>query len=205
MLLEPLAADLKEISGNPVLLFTGHSAGGAIASLLYAHIASVRYSPLSCATKAFSRIHCIIFGCPPVSKYPLPYPRKINSLFLNFLNEGDPITRADRGFLAKKCAWLRPHGHSTIEPSQSKSRLFLNSGTIVLLRKVKDQSSRLGSTIIQEIDNDGLERRNTLLLAAHTIAVYKERVNRLSSPVRFSERRDAKRKAAIVIFSLLYI
>ncbi|KAL8823927.1 MAG: hypothetical protein Q9191_005433, partial [Dirinaria sp. TL-2023a] len=82
------------------LLITGHSAGGAVASLLYAHMHSTSISSeLTLLTNCFKRIHCLTFGAPPVSLLPLTKPtteRVRKSLFLSFINEGDPVPRADK-------------------------------------------------------------------------------------------------------------
>ena len=50
----------------------------------------------------FKRIHCITFGAPPVSLLPLSKPPKLRykkSLFLSFINEGDPVPRADKAYV----------------------------------------------------------------------------------------------------------
>jgi hypothetical protein len=85
---------------NASLLITGHSAGGAVASLLYAHMMNTELqSELSYLTGFFKRVHCITFGAPPISLLPLQKPhdqRHKKSLFYSFINEGDPVPRADR-------------------------------------------------------------------------------------------------------------
>ncbi|TGJ88091.1 hypothetical protein E0Z10_g631 [Xylaria hypoxylon] len=87
------------------LLITGHSAGGAIASLLYMHMlatSKASSSELNLLTGCFKRIHCITFGSPPVSLFPLqtPHRRELRkSLFCSFINEGDPVTRADKAYV----------------------------------------------------------------------------------------------------------
>lgn len=82
------------------LLITGHSAGGAVAALLYSHMMSSNvHSELSHLTSFFKRVHCITFGAPPVSLLPLQRPnekRHRKSLFYSFINEGDPVPRADK-------------------------------------------------------------------------------------------------------------
>ncbi|KAF2751532.1 alpha/beta-hydrolase [Sporormia fimetaria CBS 119925] len=82
------------------LLLTGHSAGGAVASLLYAHMMSKEVqSELTYLTSFFKRVHCITFGTPPISLLPLQRPnewRHRKSLFYTFINEGDPVPRADK-------------------------------------------------------------------------------------------------------------
>ncbi|KAI0859251.1 Alpha/Beta hydrolase protein [Xylaria cubensis] len=87
------------------LLITGHSAGGAIASLLYMHMlatSKASSSELNLLTGCFRRIHCITFGSPPVSLLPLQTPQRHElrkSLFYSFINEGDPVTRADKAYV----------------------------------------------------------------------------------------------------------
>ncbi len=59
-------------------------------------------SELTPLATTFKRIHCVTFGAPPVSLLPLtkpsaPHLRK--SLFLSFVNEGDPVTRADKAYV----------------------------------------------------------------------------------------------------------
>ncbi|KAF2232684.1 alpha/beta-hydrolase [Viridothelium virens] len=91
------------------LLICGHSAGGAVAALLFCHMLSsippkelvepelVELAPF------FHRIHCVTFGAPPVSLLPLQKPRGDRwkkSLFFSFINEGDPVVRADKQVVA---------------------------------------------------------------------------------------------------------
>ena len=50
----------------------------------------------------FKRVHCITFGTPPISLLPLQKPtehRLRNSLFISFINEGDPVPRADKAYV----------------------------------------------------------------------------------------------------------
>ena len=85
---------------RPMLIFTGHSAGGAIASLLYAHIlnAPEPLTPLSSLRDRFATIHCLTFGAPPVTT---PALRQLGprSQFLAFVNEGDPVPRCDQKYI----------------------------------------------------------------------------------------------------------
>lgn len=106
-MIKPVADRLRVLlQENPArsncsLLITGHSAGGAVAALLYAHMMSTKVeSDLNYLTGFFKRVHCITFGAPPVSIYPLQKPsdkRHRKSLFYSFINEGDPVPRADKG------------------------------------------------------------------------------------------------------------
>jgi hypothetical protein len=108
-MIKPVAERLKVLlQENPArsncsLLITGHSAGGAVAALLYGHMMSTKInSELNYLTSFFKRVHCVTFGAPPVSLHPLKKPddkRHRKSLFYAFINEGDPIPRADKGVL----------------------------------------------------------------------------------------------------------
>jgi len=121
-MIKPVATRLRSLleedpsRSNCSLIMTGHSAGGAVAILLYAHLmasAEGLKSELNVLTgckcpmgelkyvdpdnngynKGFKRIHCITFGAPPVSLLPIVKsnnPRYRKSLFLSFINEGDP-------------------------------------------------------------------------------------------------------------------
>ncbi|CAG8108769.1 unnamed protein product [Penicillium nalgiovense] len=86
------------------LVFTGHSAGGAVASLLYLHLLSespVVESELTHLRGCFKHVHCVTFGAPPISLHPLqpsPTARASKSIFFAFINEGDPVSRADKGY-----------------------------------------------------------------------------------------------------------
>lgn len=102
----PVAERLRNLlQDNPArsncsLLITGHSAGGAVAALLYAHMMSdLVQSELSYLTGFFKRVHCITFGAPPITLLPLTPSadkRHRKSLFYSFINEGDPVPRADK-------------------------------------------------------------------------------------------------------------
>lgn len=111
-MIKPVAARLRQLlqedpgRASYSLLITGHSAGGAVAALLYAHMLSASreaQSELNSLTGCFRRVHCVTFGAPPVSLLPLQKPegrqdlRK--SIFLSFVNEGDPVARADKAYV----------------------------------------------------------------------------------------------------------
>ena len=107
--MKPVAARLRSLleedpsRSSCSLLITGHSAGGAVATLLYAHmLAEKAKSELNTLTNRFKRIHCVTFGTPPISLLPLTKPptlRHKKSLFLSFINEGDPVPRADKAYV----------------------------------------------------------------------------------------------------------
>jgi len=76
-----------------------------VAALLYSHMMSTSsdaQSELNILTGCFKRIHCVTFGAPPVSLLPLTKPTEPSlrkSIFLSFINEGDPIPRADKDYV----------------------------------------------------------------------------------------------------------
>jgi hypothetical protein len=110
-MIKPVASRLRHLleedpgRSKCSLLITGHSAGGAVAALLYSHMLSTTReaeSELNILTGFFKRIHCISFGAPPVSLLPLATPNTPalrKSLFLSFVNEGDPVPRADKAYV----------------------------------------------------------------------------------------------------------
>ncbi|KAL1847162.1 dihydroxy-acid dehydratase ilv3 [Paecilomyces lecythidis] len=108
-MVRPVADRLKSLlqedpsRASSSLLITGHSAGGAVASLLYCHMLSETVqSELQDMQGFFKRVHCITFGPPPVSLLPLEKPASRQyrkSLFFSFINEGDPVSRADKAYV----------------------------------------------------------------------------------------------------------
>lgn len=94
-------------SEKPSLLFTGHSAGGAVAALLYSHMVSTSVnSKLTALASQFPSINCITFGAPPLTITPLPRPDIGSGVFLAFANEGDPVLRLSNAAYFKTLAKL---------------------------------------------------------------------------------------------------
>jgi Lipase (class 3) len=110
-MIKPVASRLRHLleedprRSSCSLLITGHSAGGAVASLIYSHMLATTpetSSELNTLTGCFRRIHCVTFGAPPVSLLPLSKPTDPalkKSLFLSFVNEGDPVARAEKAYV----------------------------------------------------------------------------------------------------------
>ena len=108
-MIKPVASRLRSLlEEDPArsscsLLITGHSAGGAVANLLYAHMLAEKVkSELNILTSCFKRVHCLTFGTPPISLLPITKPptlRYKKSLFLSFINEGDPVPRANKAYV----------------------------------------------------------------------------------------------------------
>ena len=110
-MIKPVAARLRGLlaenprRGSYSLVITGHSAGGAVASLLFSHMLSQHVqSELTVLTGHFKRVHCVTFGAPPISLLALNKPvsqeRRLHKyMFFSFINEGDPVTRADKAYV----------------------------------------------------------------------------------------------------------
>lgn len=152
-MVKPVAARLRQLlkdnpgRSNYSLLITGHSAGGAVAALLYAHMHSgskPARSELSLLAGRFKRIHCVTFGSPPVSLLPLSKPASPGfrkSVFMAFINEGDPVARADKAYVKSLVELLAapdpkaPRSKSAPPPADAKvlkkekSRLMLLSSS----------------------------------------------------------------------------
>ncbi|PSK51683.1 Protein phosphatase 2C 4 [Elsinoe australis] len=118
-MVRPVAARLRQLLEqdpgrcNSSLLITGHSAGGAVAALLYAHMLSQNVeSELTILTNVFRRVHCVTFGAPPVSLLPLGKPdveRYRKWCFFGVVNQGDLVTRASKEYVASLARlWLAP-------------------------------------------------------------------------------------------------
>jgi hypothetical protein len=111
------------------LVLTGHSAGGAVASLLYLHMISESpavQSELTYLRGCFRHIHCVTFGAPPISLRPLQASSaalRSKSLFFAFINEGDPVSRADKGyFLSLLDLYVSPAPGSMLAPYDRKKQ-----------------------------------------------------------------------------------
>lgn len=133
-MIKPVAARLRTLlAENPSrsassLLITGHSAGAAVAQLLYAHMLSKSVdSELNYLAGFFKRVHCVTFGAPPVTLLPLTTPKsKQNrkSLFFTFVNEGDPVSRADKSVMK---SLLKLYASPSPTPGPSKRPITWNN------------------------------------------------------------------------------
>ncbi|KAG8531430.1 uncharacterized protein KY384_003059 [Bacidia gigantensis] len=150
-MMKPVAARLRSLlEENPArstcsLLMTGHSAGGAIATLLYAHMLAETEgarSELNILTGAFRRIHCLTFGTPPISLLPLEKPsaeRYKKSLFFSFINEGDPVPRADPAYIG---SLLRLYA----SPAPEKGKRIALPDIKLLRKRQQDKAKKLPLT-----------------------------------------------------------
>lgn len=154
-MIKPVAARLRQLlqedpgRASYSLLITGHSAGGAVAALLYAHMLSESrqaQSELSSLTSCFRRVHCVTFGAPPVSLLPLQKPEGARavelrkSIFLSFVNEGDPVARADKAYVRSLLELFATPAPAT--SSSSAAGLAKPPSKIALLECPKQKASK---------------------------------------------------------------
>ena len=131
-MIKPVAARLRQLlEENPArstcsLLMTGHSAGGAVATLLFAHMLAEQVSSeLSILAGCFKRIHCLTFGAPPVTLLPLRKTageRNRKSLFMSFINEGDPVPRADPSYVRSLLRLYASPAPATVNLAKSAAK-----------------------------------------------------------------------------------
>ncbi|KAK5001044.1 hypothetical protein LTR66_000176 [Elasticomyces elasticus] len=215
-MVKPVAARLRQLleenpsRSNCSLLITGHSAGGAVASLLYMHmLAETVVSELTVLTNCFKRVHCVMFGAPPVSLLPLQKsssPRHKKSIFFSFVNQGDPVVRADKEYvksILRLYALPAPNEPSTsnssctilAKPNHKSPRVdaslpppvwklppatLSNAGRLVLLR---ERSGKVGLENIEACCTTDEELRGVVFgdPVMHMMKVYAARIERLAT------------------------
>ncbi|KAL2819822.1 Alpha/Beta hydrolase protein [Aspergillus granulosus] len=130
-------AGIESTNGGIQLLFTGHSAGGAVASLLYAHMMSKNPSALTDLSPKFTSIGCIVFGTPPVSNPALGPPSE-DSTFLSIINEGDPVPRIDKDYI-ESLLMIYLCTEPTVAMQWDLPQMLLNNAGTVLFMKDDEQ------------------------------------------------------------------
>ncbi|QIW99056.1 hypothetical protein AMS68_004574 [Peltaster fructicola] len=209
-MVSPVAARLRQLlEQDPSrtassLLITGHSAGGAVAALLYAHMLSQTVeSELHTLTGCFKRVHCVTFGAPPLTLLPLAKPSRVSSkksIFMSFVNEGDPIARAEKAYVVSLARVLAVSAPNLEKPKRSPKKLstlfsksaqpapvapywpvpsatLSNAGRTIVIR---DKPGSIGS--LQAVSTTDEQLRNVLFgdPAMHSMSLYKERIDQLA-------------------------
>lgn len=198
-MVKPIAARLRGLlEENPSrascsLVITGHSAGGAVASLLYAHMmatSSSARSELNILTGCFKRVHCVTFGAPPISLLPLGKPndrRLQKSIFLSFVNEGDPVARAEKAYvlsLVQLLAAPAPKKTAFGQVWRVPEGTLCCAGRIVILRiPERNAKGRMGTEedVTANVVTDA-QLRGVIWgdMPCHAMSVYADRVERLA-------------------------
>ncbi|KAL2759142.1 hypothetical protein ACRALDRAFT_208194 [Sodiomyces alcalophilus JCM 7366] len=187
-MVRPVATRLRQLltedpsRAGHSLVITGHSAGGAVATLLYCHMLSsspAADSDLRQLAGRFRRVHCVVFGTPPISLLPLTTPDRPEfrkSLFLSFLNQGDPVARADKAYIKSLLDLLATPAPRKKDKEDDKSRpapiwrvppcTLSSAGTIVVLRSGPPEirgdkrtvGDRLKEGVVAQTTTDGALR-----------------------------------------------
>lgn len=182
-MIRPVAARLRQLlredprRSSYNLMLTGHSAGGAVAALLYSHMlaeTAEAESELNALSSCFKRIHCVTFGAPPVSLLPLAKPDRPNlrnSVFLSFINEGDPVVRADKAYVRSLLELLaspppkKPKSSSKSRKSHSRPPppvwnvppcTLSNAGRLVILRTGDPRAKPKDRKTVRERIDEGV-------------------------------------------------
>ncbi|KAF8459250.1 Alpha/Beta hydrolase protein, partial [Kalaharituber pfeilii] len=194
---------IKEFNTHNVL-FTGHSAGGAVASLLFTHFLSISHRDYKNI-----KFSLVTFGAPPVTSpdiTPLLLRSKVHrGTFLAICNEYDPVPRADSEYIRSLLDLHRSaYGLPPLpEPNKATSSTAISQCMDSIRRRVTSTGEwilptpvlhPLGRLIIlkdRNADGDGMdlytyevkgERFEKLLfvkVAAHRRGVYLENVERV--------------------------
>ncbi|KAL4741116.1 Alpha/Beta hydrolase protein [Aspergillus similis] len=171
----------RDTKSNVQLLFTGHSAGGAVASLLYSHMVSHNSSSLADLKSRFVTIDCIVFGSPPVSR-PALTAYGPSSTFLSIINEGDPVPRLDKDFIESLLTiYLSPM--PTLPVTWDLPPMLLdNAGTILLLKDGEQGLCAVSDDIDQKRIRNVLETTVSGNPRAHKMDMYLWKLGLIKNP-----------------------
>lgn len=180
---EQLTSFLKGSDGRDIeLIFTGHSAGGAVAALLFSQFLTSQHLG---TWPTNVRASCITFGAPPSFSTEVTriLERHVNQavrpgLMLAFAVEGDPVPRMDAEY-SKELVRLYHEASGSRYPAPSKGDgnfkppplLLHRLGQLVMLSDAAQLSDEVDLTawILTE---DNLSRRLWANLFAHKMTQY---------------------------------
>jgi len=165
----------NEFAKRPVLVFTSHSAGGVVATMLYAHMLKVPNSILTPFMDNFATYLCITFGAPPITFPPLNFFFARSTLIL-FVNEGDPIPKCDREYVNSLLRlWVSPMPKGEVEWPLPEPVLE-NSGAVIGIPKATDEEGCSVFVMMDESGEDRLEARIFGDPKAHKMDLYLRKV-----------------------------
>ncbi len=181
------------------ILFTGHSAGGAIAQIFYAmsfsqdtglsrarageHY-SLSFESCKLNMPGVNEMHCITFGAPPIANFPM-HALAESSLFLSILNEGDPVALAQEDYFKalisvyvlspEELATKYPNGFAVPSPI-----LRVSCTCIVLRDNDPDDMDEDGFDAVEVAAQD-VEKTLFGYPFVHLMSVYSARVEQLAA------------------------
>ncbi|KAM5488066.1 hypothetical protein MaudMau93_004263 [Microsporum audouinii] len=130
------------------ILFTGHSAGGAVASLLYLRHISNQIP----ASNPGICLSCITFGAPPVVDSPAlafhPQHEQSGGVCINFINEFDMVSRADHPYIICLVNLLRSlHGMPPFGSDEGNVHVAPAPEVLNPETKASDSANLLGENV----------------------------------------------------------
>ncbi|KAF2737723.1 alpha/beta-hydrolase [Polyplosphaeria fusca] len=172
------------------VLLTGHSAGGAVASLFFLHMLVSRGWP----GHANLNLSLVTFGCPPVCNPSInPYIQSLlkkqspPGIALAIVNESDPVPRADRSFIMSMLDMYTKTGPAPLKSDQPPTAIWefpkptaYIVGDLVLLKRSYDLNDDQ-SVHVQgyQIDADQLGELLFYDRQMHSKLVYAENIDAL--------------------------
>ncbi|KAL0782504.1 hypothetical protein CaCOL14_000410 [Colletotrichum acutatum] len=174
------------------IVFTGHSAGGAVACLLFCYVLTRQILNLSSRKVTLS---CVTFGCPPL--FNTDIDSRLAKLYtssnfllgnmLAFANDGDPISRMDAAYATELARiWYRVGGSKCPPASEfpdfkpPKLRLNGLGQLVVLFEKEQEEDENKEDEDIEEeetlmacrLSHSDLEHQAWANVAAHRMNQY---------------------------------
>jgi hypothetical protein len=136
MIGDDLDREISKHKGSVHVVFTGHSAGGGVASILLVHFISKQLTLHLASESCRVRLSCITFGAPPVfgcnilpSIKAIPAERIDMGVYLSVIHEGDPVPRLDRNYSHVLVDVVKTDpGKATVNPDANTPHVTLKSG-----------------------------------------------------------------------------
>ena len=176
-------------------------------------------------SRRFQCVHCVTFGAPPCTLRPLfptPSPESEHSLFSAFINEGDPVPRADKAYVrsllslyaspAPSSFVSRTYDTITYKVDRSSdwkippAHLSLAGQLVVLRRKSNDKDvlAKMGSLHMESEDVEAClttdeDVRKVVFgdPAMHMMSIYARRIGQVE--VMDVRSRELRRRAGMRI------
>jgi hypothetical protein len=122
-------------------------------------------------------VDCVTFGGPPISKPPISRPSTKMSLFISFINEGDPIALAQEKYMQSLVrAWTRPVESTEWAVPQP---FYVPSGGQVVLRCEIDEHGDYKTVVPLHVDLVALETVVFGDLVMHSMSIYQDRIRKI--------------------------
>ncbi|KAI4596539.1 hypothetical protein KJ359_005295 [Pestalotiopsis sp. 9143b] len=156
------------------VIFTGHSSGSAVAQILFSTVFPGAAIP---AYPQIGEADCITFGGPPVTFPPLE--THSSGMFLNFINEGDPVALAEPDYIESLLqAYASRSSQKDAQWKVPRPTRF-SIGALILLKDVSSDDSDDDNPAAFRIDHGDLEGLIFGNPLRHSMSLYRQRVESL--------------------------